>query len=73
MIIRALFIPLPLLVHFPLLQLPPKVMAQASSEGAKVLVDDVIQALKNNDTSKAQIYLNILNQQLTANSSITAV
>ena len=33
---------------------------------AKVLVDDIIQSLKANDTSKAQIHLNILNQQLPA-------
>jgi hypothetical protein len=46
------------------LQLPPEVMAQEPSEGAKVLVDDVIQALKSNDTTRAQVHLNILNQQL---------
>ncbi|HJT47949.1 MAG TPA: Ig-like domain-containing protein [Nitrososphaeraceae archaeon] len=47
------------------LQLPPRVMAQVPpSEGAKVLVDDVIQALKVNDTEKAQVHLSILNQQL---------
>jgi predicted rRNA methylase YqxC with S4 and FtsJ domains len=34
------------------------------SEGAKVLIDDAIQALKSNDTNKAQIHLNILKQQL---------
>jgi hypothetical protein len=39
-------------------------MAQASSEATKVLVDDVIQALKVNDTEKAQVHLSILNQQL---------
>jgi hypothetical protein len=33
------------------LQIPPKVMGQASSEAAKVLVDDTIEALKSNDTS----------------------
>jgi len=45
--------------------LPPKAMAQVPpSEGAKVLVDDVIQALKVNDTEKAQVHLSILNQQL---------
>jgi hypothetical protein len=46
MISRALmivFIIIPLCV----LQLPPKVMAQASSEGAKVLLQDVIQDLKD--------------------------
>jgi hypothetical protein len=47
-----------------------KVMAQTntttvpSMEGEKVLVDDAIQALKNNDSNKAVIHLNILNQQL---------
>jgi hypothetical protein len=42
---------------------PPKVMVQASSpqsEGAKLLVDDVIQDLKSNDTKKAQVHLDIL-------------
>lgn len=40
-------------------------MAQTPpSEGAKVPVDDAIQALKSNDTSRAQIHLNVLNQQL---------
>jgi hypothetical protein len=49
-----------------ILQIPPKVMAQVpTSEGAKVLVDDIIEALKSNDISRAQqIHLNILNQQL---------
>ena len=47
------------------LHLPPKAMAQVnSSEAAKVLLDDTIEALKSNDTSKAQVHLNILNQQL---------
>jgi hypothetical protein len=47
-----------------ILQLSPKAMAQVnSSEGAKVLVDDAIQAIKSNDTNRAQIHLNILNQQ----------
>jgi hypothetical protein len=46
------------------LQLPPKVMAQASSEAVGVLVDDVIQALKANDIQKANVHLNILIQQL---------
>ena len=46
------------------LQLPPKVMAQTPSEAAKVLVDDVIQDLKYNDTTKAKAHLGILNQQL---------
>ncbi|MFL6378807.1 MAG: hypothetical protein ACJ72R_15285 [Nitrososphaeraceae archaeon] len=41
-----------------------RVMAQTPSEGANVLVDDIIQALKSNDTKRAQIHLNILNQQL---------
>jgi hypothetical protein len=37
------------------LQIHQKAIAQATppSEGAKVLVDDVIQALKSNDTKKA--------------------
>jgi hypothetical protein len=40
MISRALFI-LVIISQFPVLQLPPKVMAQTPpSEGAKVLVDD---------------------------------
>jgi hypothetical protein len=39
-------------------------MAQTPSEAASVLVDDIIQSLKANDTSKAQIHLSILNQQL---------
>jgi hypothetical protein len=47
------------------LKIPQKAMAQTSHpEAAKVLVDDVIQALKSNDTSRAQIHLSILNQQL---------
>jgi Big-like domain-containing protein len=41
-----------------------RAMAQTPSEGAKVLVDDVIQALKANDTNKVQVHLSILNQQL---------
>ena len=36
----------------------------SSYEAAKVLVDDAIQALKSNDTKKAQAHLSILNQQL---------
>jgi hypothetical protein len=46
MISRALMV-LVIISSFPIvstLQLPPKVMAQAASEGAKVLVDDVIQS-----------------------------
>lgn len=39
-------------------------MAKASSEGAKALVDDAIQALKSNGTKKAQVHLSILNQEL---------
>jgi hypothetical protein len=47
------------------LQISQKAIAQASpSEGARVLVDDVIQALKSNDITKANVHLNILNQQL---------
>ena len=45
-------------------QLPPKVTAQTPSEGAMVLVDDVIQDLKANDMKKAQVHLGILDQQL---------
>jgi Big-like domain-containing protein len=67
MISRVLVI-LVIISSFPILstlQLPTKVMAQVPpSEGAKVLVDDVIQALKVNDTEKAQVHLSILNQQL---------
>jgi hypothetical protein len=51
MISRVLMI-LVIISSFPIviiLQLPPKAMAQAPSEGAKVLVDDVIEALKSND------------------------
>src|SRR5215212_8497076 len=55
------------------LQLPPKAMAQTpATEGAKVLLDDIIQDLKyNNNTEKAQVHLSILDQQLPrfANSS----
>jgi hypothetical protein len=71
MISRALsyyFMILSIISSFPVvntLQLPRKVMAQTSpSEGAKVLVDDVIQDLKSNDTQKAEVHLSILNQQL---------
>jgi len=46
------------------LQIAQRARAQAPLEGAKVLVDDVIQDLKSNDSSKAQVHLNILNQQL---------
>ncbi|MFL6433350.1 MAG: hypothetical protein ACJ71O_06420, partial [Nitrososphaeraceae archaeon] len=54
------------------LQLPPKAMAQTpATEGAKVLLDDIIQDLKSNNTEKAQVHLSILDQQLPrfANSS----
>ena len=34
------------------LQIPPKAMAQAPSEGPKVLIDNAVQALKVNDTEK---------------------
>jgi hypothetical protein len=62
LMITVIIIPLPVVS---ILQLPPKVMAQVSPyEGAKVLVDDIIEALKNNDTNRAQIHLNILNQHL---------
>jgi hypothetical protein len=55
-----------------------KVMAQtnttttSSTEGAKVLVGDTIQALKNKDINKVVVHINILNQQLSAlgNSSL---
>jgi hypothetical protein len=39
-------------------------MSQTPSEAVGVLVDDVIQALKNNEIEKAQVHLSILNQQL---------
>jgi hypothetical protein len=52
MISRALMI-LVIIISLPvvsILQLPPKVMAQGPpSERAKVLVDGIIEALKNND------------------------
>jgi FMN-dependent NADH-azoreductase len=35
-----------------------------AAEGAKVLVDDAIQALKNNESNKAVVHLNLINQQL---------
>jgi hypothetical protein len=38
--------------------------SSSSSEGAKVLIDDTMQALKNNDSNKAVVYINILNQQI---------
>ena len=63
MISRALIV-LVIIGSFPVLQIPPKVMAQVPSEGAKVLIDDAIQALKANNTKKALVHLNILNQQL---------
>ena len=67
-ILSYYFLILIIIASFPIvsaLQLPQKVMAQAPpSEGAKVLVDDVIEALKSNDISKAQIHLSILKQQL---------
>jgi len=56
-----------------------KVMAQtnttgsAYSEGAKVLVDDTIQALKNKDINKAVVHLDILNQQLAALGNLSSV
>src|SRR4051794_32053091 len=63
------FMVLVIISSFPVvstLQIPQKVMAQATppSEEAKVLVDDVIEALRTNDTKKAQMHMNILNQQL---------
>jgi hypothetical protein len=51
MISRALLI-IVIVSSFPVLQLPPKVLAQTPSEGAKVLIDDTIQALKSNDTER---------------------
>ena len=48
-------------------------MAQAVSEGANVLIDDVIQALKANDTSRAQMHLSILNQQLPTIANSTSI
>ena len=63
MISRALLI-LVVIISFPVVSfLPPKAMAQAPSEEAKVLVEDVVQALKTNDTEKAQAHLSILNEQ----------
>jgi hypothetical protein len=41
---------------FAVLQLSPKVLAQAQSEGAKVLVDDVIQDLKSMMLCKALLH-----------------
>lgn len=67
MISRALMI-LVIISSLPvisILQLPPKVMGQVTpSEGAKVLVDDIVEALKSNDINRAQIHLKILDQQL---------
>jgi hypothetical protein len=49
-------------------------MAQTPpSEEAKVLVDDTIQALKSNDTSRARTHLNILNQQLPTFVNLTSI
>jgi hypothetical protein len=73
MISRALFTVLIIISPFSVistLQLPPKVMAQtASPESVKVLVYDTIQALKSNDTGRAQIHLNLVKQQLTPKAS----
>jgi hypothetical protein len=66
-IIRALviFVIISSLPAIGTLHLPLKVMAQTSlSDGAKVLLDDLIQDLKSNDTTRAQVHLSILNQQL---------
>ena len=69
MIIRALVI-LVIISSLPVLgslHLPLKAMAQtAPSEVAKVLVDDIIQALKSNDIDKANVHLSLLNQQLSS-------
>jgi outer membrane protein assembly factor BamD (BamD/ComL family) len=67
-IIRVLMI-LVIIISLPAistLQLPPKVMAQTPSEAVRVLVDDVIQALKANDIKKANVHLSLLNQQLSS-------
>lgn len=40
--------------------------ASSSFEGAKVLLNDTIQALKSRYTKGALVHLNILSQQLTA-------
>ncbi len=62
------FLILVIITSFPIvsiLHIPRKVMAQVPpSEGAKVLIDDAIQALESNDISRAQVHLNIFNQQL---------
>jgi hypothetical protein len=56
MISRALMI-LVIIGSFPVLQLSPKAMAQTSpSEGAKVLIDDVIQALKSNNIKSVSAF-----------------
>ena len=45
--------------------MPGRVLAQTnSSEIGKVLVDDIIQALKANDVKKANVHLSIFDQQL---------
>jgi hypothetical protein len=41
----------------------PESNGSSSSEGAKVLIDDAVQALKVNDTEKPTVHLNIPNQQ----------
>jgi len=50
------------------LDVPQKATAQNSSDSSiqetKALIDDAIQALKNNDTNKARIHINILNQRV---------
>jgi hypothetical protein len=73
MISRALCLMIFVIISsFPIvntLQIPSKVMAQAPSEGAKVLIDDAIQDLKANDTKKAQVHLSILNQYAQYNKS----
>jgi hypothetical protein len=71
MISRALFLMILVIVSsFPIvstLSIPRKVMAQSTSlEVSKVLVDDVIQALKANDIKKANVHLSLLNQQLSS-------
>jgi hypothetical protein len=45
----------------------------SSTEGAKVLVDDTIQALKNKDVNKAVVHLNLINQQLSALGNTSSV
>jgi Bacterial Ig domain len=45
----------------------------SSAEGAKVLVDDAMEALKNKDVNKAVVHLNMLNQQLSAIGNLSSI